>query len=69
MDEFKTGDKIEHRLMSGFTMTVEDAEPCEDSTPGRSEPHLMYQVTDPEGNTDWLCAHDVQKPGENLAWS
>ena len=30
----------------------------------------MYQVTDPaRGSTDWLCAHDVQKPGQNLAWS
>ena len=29
MEQFKTGDKIEHRLMPGFTMTAGDAEPCE----------------------------------------
>jgi len=28
-----------------------------------------YKITDPEGNADWLCAHDVQTPGQNLAWS
>lgn len=68
METFKIGDKIEHRLMPGFTMKVEGTEPCETDA-SRSEPHLMYQVTDPEGNTDWLCAMDVQRPGQNLAWS
>ena len=56
------GDKIQHELMPGFTMTVEDAEPCEtDGT--RSEPHQMYKITDPEGAEDWLCAYDVKKVG------
>lgn len=56
------GDRIEHELVPGFTMTVEATEPCEtDST--RSEPHQMYQVTDIEGNTDWLCSYDVRKVG------
>ena len=54
------GDEIVHELMPGFVMAVEDVEACEtDGT--RNEPHLMYQVTDPEGNTDWLCSWDVKK--------
>ena len=56
------GDRIEHELMPGFTMTVEDAKPCETDS-NRSEPHLQYQITDPVGNTDWLCAYDVRKVG------
>ena len=56
------GDKIEHELVPGFTMTVEDTQPCEtDGT--RNEPHQQYQITDPDGNTDWLCAYDVRKVG------
>ena len=68
MDQFKTGDKIEHRLMPGFTMPVLEAKPCE-TDGNRSGPHQKYRITDPDGNTDWLCAYDVQKPGQNLAWS
>ena len=67
MDQFKAGDKIEHRLMPGFTMTVEDTRPCETDA-NRPEPHQALKVTDPEGNEDWLCATDVQRPGENLPW-
>jgi hypothetical protein len=67
MDQFKAGDVIEHRLMPGFTMTVLDARDCETDS-ARPEPHLSYNVTDPEGNDDWLCAYDVQKPGEGLPW-
>ena len=52
------GDPIEHKLMPGFPMLVEEVEPCE-TGPGRDEPHSQYQITDPEGNTDWLCAYDV----------
>jgi hypothetical protein len=65
MSEFKTGDKIEHRLMPGFTMIVLDARPCE-TTPFPE--HQQYKVTDPEGNEDWFCANDVQQPGESLPW-
>lgn len=68
MEQFKVGDKIEHRLMPGFVMTVEGVEEGE-TDHARPEPHLHYQVTDPEGNTDWLCAHDVQRPGQKLPWS
>jgi hypothetical protein len=68
MDQFKTGDIIEHRLMPGYPMKVEDTCECEIDG-NRPELHLAYKVTDPDGNTDWLCAHDVQKPGQNLAWS
>lgn len=67
MDQYKTGDVIEHRLVPGLTMTVQDTRECETDF-ARPEPHLAYKITDPEGNEDWLCAHDVQKPGENLPW-
>ena len=40
---------------------------CETDS-GRPDPHLAYKISDPDGNEDWLCAHDVQKPGQNLAW-
>lgn len=68
MQQYKKGDVIEHRLMPGFTMTVLDTRECETDA-NRSEPHSAYQVTDPEGNADWLCAMDVQRPGEGRAWS
>lgn len=68
MEQFKAGDTIEHRLMPGFTMTVKDTRPRE-TDPNRPEEHLAYKVTDPEGNDDWLCGHDVQKPGEGLSWT
>lgn len=68
MDQFKPGDIIEHRLMPGFTMTVLDTRDCE-SGGNRTDPHQQYKVTDPEGNDDWLCAYDVQKPGEGLSWT
>lgn len=67
MDHYKPGDIIEHRLMPGYPMPVEDMRPCETDY-NRPEPHLAYRVTDPDGNTDWLCAFDVQRPGENLPW-
>jgi hypothetical protein len=54
--------------MPGFAMPVLEAKPCE-TDGNRSEPHQKYKITDPDGNEDWLCGHDVQKPGENLAWS
>lgn len=54
------GDKIEHDLMPGFVMTVEDIAPCEiDGT--RPEGHAKYKITDPDGNEDWLCAYDVHR--------
>lgn len=56
------GDRIEHELVPGFTMLVEESEPCETDC-ARPELHRQYQVTDPEGNTDWLCAYDVRKVG------
>lgn len=65
--EFKAGDTIEHRLMPGFTMKVRDTRPCETDS-ARPEPHLQYEITDPDGNTDWLCSYDVQSPGQNLPW-
>jgi hypothetical protein len=68
MEQYKKGDVIEHRLMPGFTMTVLDTRECEtDAT--RPEAHPAYQVKDPEGNDDWLCAMDVQRPGQGRAWA
>jgi hypothetical protein len=58
--QYKIGDMIEHELMPGFTMKIEDTERCETDF-ARPEPHLMYRITGPDGNTDWLCAYDVQK--------
>lgn len=62
MDQYQPGDVIEHRLVPGYRMPVEDTRDCETDA-NRSEPHLAYQVTDPDGNTDWLCAYDVQRLG------
>ena len=53
------GDRIEHKLMPGFTMTMLEAKSCE-TGPGRDAPHPQYKITDPDGNTDWLCAYDVR---------
>jgi hypothetical protein len=52
------GSKIEHDLMPGFVMEVEAVKPCETDS-ARPEQHDQYQVTDPEGSTDWLCGYDV----------
>jgi hypothetical protein len=68
MESYLPGETIEHRLMPGFTMTVLETRDCETDA-NRPEPHLAYRVTDPEGNDDWLCAYDIQRPGENLAWT
>lgn len=65
MEQYKKGDKIEHRLMPGLIMPVLDVRKCETDS-ARPEPHLAYRVTDPEGNDDWLCAYDCQRPGERL---
>ena len=53
------GDFIEHFALPGFRMRVRQVEPCE-RTGQRSDPHLSYLVTDPEGNDDWLCGWDVR---------
>jgi len=54
----KAGDRIEHDLMPGFAMTVQDVRACETDT-ARPELHDAYKVTDPTGGIDWLCAYDV----------
>jgi hypothetical protein len=60
MDRYKTGDTIEHELMPGFAMRVQDTRECETDA-ARPEPHSAYKITDPDGNEDWLCAYDVLK--------
>ena len=62
MEQINVGDKIEHRLMPGFIMTVLETRDCETDS-ARPEPHQAYKITDPEGNEDWLCAYDVKRPG------
>lgn len=54
------GDRLEHDLMPGFVMKAEAVKPCE-TDGARPDAHDQYQVTDPEGSTDWLCAYDVSK--------
>lgn len=61
--DIHVGHQIEHDLMSGFTMPVQDVKPCE-TDGNRSEPHAKYKITDPDGNEDWLCAYDVHRAGE-----
>lgn len=60
MENYSTGDKIQHNLVPGFTMAVLDTQDCETDF-ARPEPHLAYKVVDPAGNEDWLCAHDVHR--------
>ncbi len=60
LKDIKCGDKIEHDLMPGFAMKVQAMRPCK--TDGvRVQVHEAYEITDPEGNTDWLCAYDVHR--------
>lgn len=54
------GDVIEHKLVPGFRMTVEDVRSCETDLTRRDQ-HDQYLITDPEGNKDWLCAYDVRE--------
>lgn len=54
------GNTIEHDLMPGFPMTVKDIRDCETDS-ARSIPHKAFNVTDPEGNDDWVCAYDVHR--------
>jgi len=54
----KQGDMIEHDLMPGFMMQVQEARPCE-TDGARPEAHESYKITDPEGGTDWLCGYEV----------
>lgn len=57
------GDTIEHKLMPGFPMTVQEAAECE-TDGARPEPHSKYRITDPDGNEDWLCGYDVVNTGQ-----
>ncbi len=56
------GHYIEHKLLPGYLMRVKAVSQCEvDSS--RPKPHNRYNITDPEGNDDWLCGYDVRKVG------
>ena len=52
---YQVGDEVEHNLMPGFVMTVQDVATCQ---PG--EAHRALLITDPEGAQDWLCSRDVR---------
>lgn len=52
------GDTIECDFVPGFRTEVLAGEPCETDA-HRTEAHNRYQVIDPEGNKDWLCAYEV----------
>ena len=54
------GQQIEHKLVPGFVMEVQDLKRCETDA-ARPGPHMQYKITGPDGNTDWLCAYDVRK--------
>ena len=56
----QVGGKIEHDLVPGFVMVVQDKMACE-TGPARPLEHSKYLVTDPEGAEDWLCAYDVSR--------
>lgn len=58
LPRYRVGDIIEHKLMPGFRMPIREVGECETDA-NRSEPHAQYQIVDPEGADDWLCAHDV----------
>lgn len=60
MEQLNVGDAIGHNLMPGFIMKVLGTRACETDW-NRPEPHLAYEVIDPEGNRDWLCAYDVHR--------
>ena len=60
------GDKINHKLipLGVFPpMTILDVKDCETDA-ARPEPHSQYQVIDPEGSEDWVCAYDVWQAAE-----
>ena len=65
VEGFAVGTTVEHRLMPGFRMPVQDRAPCETDAMHPAE-HPSYLVTDPEGGTDFVCHYDVQLPGQNL---
>ena len=67
VEGFEVGKTVEHRLMPGFRMVVQDGKPCETDA-AHPVPHPAYLVTDPEGEDDWVCHYDVQKPGAGLPW-
>jgi hypothetical protein len=60
MERLTAGQKIEHNQLPGFVMDIEETAECETDLV-RHEPHARYQITDPEGNKDWLCAYDVHE--------
>jgi hypothetical protein len=48
VEGFAIGDTVEHRLMPGFRMPVQDRKPCE-PYPVHPAEHPQYLVQDPRG--------------------
>lgn len=61
IESYEVGDRIEHRLVPGFWMTVLDTRACETSD------HRAYKIVDFTGAEDWLCAYDVRRDSDVLA--
>jgi hypothetical protein len=56
------GDRIEHKMLPGFAVTVQEVRPCEGGiTTDQDGPHSEYLVINPEGDPEWLCGRDVRK--------
>lgn len=57
--DLHVGDLIEHKLLPGFGMTIQEVAPCPQDQ-GRPLPHNSFRIVDPEGEEDWLCGYDVR---------
>lgn len=60
------GDWIAYDRKPAIRMMVQAVKTC-DLTPAGTEPHHAYQVTDPSGETDWVCALDVHHSPHDLS--
>ena len=67
VEGFAIGDTVEHRLVPGYRMPVQDRKPCETDAIHPAE-HPSYLVRDPQGEETWVCHYDVQTPGAGLQW-
>ena len=68
VEGFAIGDTVEHRLVPGYRMPVQDRKPCEPLPGLHPAEHPQYLVRGPEGDEEWACHYDMQKPGENRPW-
>ena len=50
---FSKGDRVTHRLFTGFVMTVKEVRPC------KPIDHDQCRIEDPTGHVDWVCGMDL----------